>query len=319
MLRIDYTFAQMKKASTKLALARSELEAAEILIKEGHHREAVFHMYSTSFYTSQSFLADKISSNPTHQKVKTVLNKEYGRSKDFPQLYVKLHNFLKDFRNEYSYKTTATPDTKIVEKKLKVLTAFLKFAFKHIPLISILDIIKGIYKEHEGEIKEFSYDVYSPRTYSHHTRITFWHPYFYLNIYNYLKIITYSRELLKKLKVKNPTNYVIGLNSRLNQYKSIHLILLDIDSLDKSVESALKSIGGVLLKTERGFHFIGNKIIVGQEKWEKEMKKLSRKKELKSVLDKDHISISLKRGYATLRISESPVKPRIPIFYKDLR
>ena len=60
---------------------------------------------------------------------------------------------------------------------------------------------------------------------------------------------------------------MVGLNSRLDQYKAVHLIMLDIDTLDTSVEDSLKEIGGILLKTGRGFHFIGNNLIVGQKEW----------------------------------------------------
>ncbi len=39
---------------------------------------------------------------------------------------------------------------------------------------------------------------------------------------------------------------------------------------------------------------------------------------LKKYIDSDHIDISIRRGYSTLRITDSPVKPHIPFFYKEL-
>jgi hypothetical protein len=48
------------------------------------------------------------------------------------------------------------------------------------------------------------------------------------------------------------------------------------------------------------------------------MGKLRRHKDLREHLDKDHIDSPLKRGYSTLRITESPVKPHAPFFYKEL-
>lgn len=96
------------------------------------------------------------------------------------------------------------------------------------------------------------------------------------------------------------------------------MIMLDIDSLDASVESALSKIGGILLKSGRGFHFIGNKVIVGHKKWEMIMRQFKRNKELKNYVDHDHIDISLRRGYATLRVTTSKVKPQAPVFFKEL-
>lgn len=106
--------------------------------------------------------------------------------------------------------------------------------------------------------------------------------------------------------------------SRLDQYKPIHLVMLDIDTLGSSVEAELKAIGGVLLKSGRGFHFIGTKPIQKPGDWEKEMKRNRRHKVLKHFADYDHIDISMRRGYATLRITASNAKPRVQVFYKEL-
>ncbi len=111
---------------------------------------------------------------------------------------------------------------------------------------------------------------------------------------------------------------MVGINSKLNQYKPIHLLLLDMDCLDTAVEDALKAIGGILLKTGRGLHFIGREIIVGQKEWVSLMKKLRRHRDLREHLDMDHIDISLRRGYSTLRVTSSPVKPIVPVFFKEL-
>ena len=113
-------------------------------------------------------------------------------------------------------------------------------------------------------------------------------------------------------------DYVVGLNSRLDQYKPVHLLMLDIDSLDSSVEHELKNIGGVLLKSGRGFHFIGTKVLEGQNVSEREMRRLMQLKSLKEYLDRDHMEISLRRGYSTLRVTANKIKPTTPVFYKEL-
>ena len=111
---------------------------------------------------------------------------------------------------------------------------------------------------------------------------------------------------------------MVGLNSKVNQYSNDHLLMLDIDTLDAGVESILSEIGGVLLKSGRGFHFIGRKVLRGQKAWQQQMRQLNRRSALRAYLDQDHIEISLQRGYSTLRITASPVKPVAPVFYKEL-
>ena len=94
--------------------------------------------------------------------------------------------------------------------------------------------------------------------------------------------------------------------------------MLDIDSVDSAVEHELKAYGGVLLKSGRGFHFIAHRVFQDQKLWEKEMKRFKRSKVLKGHIDEDHIDISIRRGYSTLRITSSAIKPTVPVFYKEL-
>ncbi len=185
------------------------------------------------------------------------------------------------------------------------------------PKVETLEILRGIHEKNGDVIKDFSYDIYCPKTYAHHTRITFWQPPFYLDIFSIEKLAEKSRLMLKILRIRRHEDYVVGLNSRLDQYKSIQLIMLDIDSVDSAVEHELKAYGGVLLKSGRGFHFIAHRIFENQTLWEKEMKRFKRVKALKGHLDEDHIDISLRRGYSTLRITSSSVKPTVPVFYKE--
>ena len=176
----------------------------------------------------------------------------------------------------------------------------------------------GYFQENKNIIKDFSYDIYCPKTYSHHTRITFWQPPFYQDLHKPETLARHAKKMLKGLKVKRVKDYVVGLNSRLDQYSPIHLLMLDIDTLDSSVESELKKVGGILLRSGRGIHFIGNKLLKQQNKWEAELKRIRKNRIFKDYIDKDHIDISLQRGYSTLRITSSPAKPRVPVFYKEL-
>ena len=318
MLKLQYNSSQKKKASTNLSLAKSEFEAAGILIDKKFYREAIVHMYFSCYYTSQALLADRLKSNPSHKNLEIALNKTYGRHQKFPASYVSLHKFLHQTRNKFHYRATYTPSPIMIEKKFTKLFFYLKFAFKSIPKVEILDIINEIYESNRELIKDFSFDIYCPKTYLHHTRLTLWQPPFYRDIFSPEKICKYAKTMFSSLKVKHAEEYVIGLNSRLDQYQPIHLLMLDIDTLDTTIETTLKKIGGTLLKSGRGFHFIGKKLIEGQSMWEKEIKKIRRDKNLKKYIDKKHIDISLQRGYSTLRVTSNSNKPFRPIFYKTL-
>lgn len=318
MKKLAYTPIQKKRASTLMALGLSEFEAASKLIDTGLYREAVVHLYFTCFYTSQAVLCHVLKGRVSHEHLETQLHKTYGRSSSFPRRYVRLHGRLHLQRNQFNYHSTHTPDPDVLKTQIKSLKAYIQFALKVVPRVEVCDFLKSLIAENSGRIKDFSFDVYCPKTYSHHTRLTFWQPPFYLDVFGVKHIAQQASEMLHKLRVKKSKDYVVGLNSRVNQYKDDHLLMVDIDAVNPAVESALKPLGGTLLKSGRGFHFIGRQIILGRKEWHRAMSKLLRLKTLKSHLDRDHVEISLKRGYSTLRITASPVKPQVPYFYKEI-
>ncbi|HMP77564.1 MAG TPA: HEPN domain-containing protein [Kiritimatiellia bacterium] len=318
MKPLKYTPKQKKRASTMMALGTSECEAAEKLVAAGLFREAVVHLYFTCFYISQALLCDKVPTEPSHKSLNSAMHRAYGRRRDFPRRYVELHSQLYTQRTEFDYKTTHTPDPDAIKKQLGILTAYVKYAMRVVPRVEVLDLLRSFFEDSPKQIKDFSFDVYCPKTYSHHTRLTFWQPPFYLDIFGVSNISRYAIGMLARLRVRRHTDYVVGLNSKVNQYKDDHLVMVDIDAVNPALEAALKPIGGILLKSGRGFHFIGKKVLIGVRTWKREMKALLRNPSLKPHVDKNHIEISLRRGYATLRVTSSPVKPTVPYFYKEI-
>jgi uncharacterized protein (UPF0332 family) len=317
--RIIYSnIRQKKKATTKFSIATGELMAAQELITKGLFKESVIHLYFCSFNLAQATLADILKSDK-HSTVEREFNRKYGRGRGIvPQKYVRLHNTLHKERELHSYKATYSPKSADVKKWLRLLTSFHLFINRTLDKVTTIDIIKSMYAENPNSVRDFSYDIYCPKTYSHHNRITYWQPPFYIDIFNHIKIVSVLREALRKLKVRKNENYVLGLNSKVSQYSNDHYLMLDFDSLDTDVESVLKDVGGVILRSGRGYHFIGNKIIKGYKNWIKQLNSLNRKKDLKGKIDKDHIKISVLRGYSTLRITDSPIKPNVPLFYKEV-
>lgn len=318
MKPLNYTPKQKRRASTLMALGTSECQAADKLVEVELFREAVVHLYFTCFYVSQAILCDKSTSEPSHKKLNCEMHRIFGRRKDFPRRYVDLHTELYTQRTEFDYKTTHTPDPEQLKRQLKNLNSYVRYALRVVPRVEALDLLRGLLEGNTDQIKDFSFDVYCPKTYMHHTRLTFWQPPFYLKIFGVNQIARHAIALLGQLRVRKHDDYVVGLNSKVNQYRDDHLIMVDIDTVNPVVESALKPIGGILLKSGRGFHFIGRKVLVGMRSWRREMKSLLRNPVLKPHLDKKHIEISIKRGYATLRVTSSPVKTTTPYFYKEI-
>jgi uncharacterized protein (UPF0332 family) len=315
---LQYTPRQKRRASTLMALGTSELDAAEKLVEAKLFREAVVHLYFTCFYVSQALLCDKVSSGPSHKNLNAQFHRIYGRKKNFPRRYVELHTTLYNQRTEFDYKTTHTPNPEFLRKQFTTLKAYVKLALKTVPRVEVLDLLRSFHEDNPGKIKDFSFDIYCPKTYAHHTRLTFWQPPFYLDVFGVADMARHATALLGKLKVRRYGDYVVGLNSKINQYKDDHLLMLDIDTVNPAVEAALKPIGGIMLKSGRGFHFIGRQAIFGATVWRREMRALLKNPALKPHVDKDHIEISLRRGYATLRVTASPMKPTIPYFYKEI-
>ena len=78
----------------------------------------------------------------------------------------------------------------------------------------------------------------------------------------------------------------------------------------------LAKVGGYLLKSGRGYHFIGHTLLLNRVEWEQTLRELGRIPALKPHIDASHIDMSLKRGYSTLRILESPAKPQRPMMIR---
>lgn len=319
MKKLSYsTIKHKKKASTMFSLATGELLAAEVLVEKEMYREAVIHIYFCAYYLAQSVLMDVLKSN-SHKLVAMEFNKRYGKGQSFiPKTYVEFYNKIHVARNNNNYNDTVVPKKSMVIASLFHLHRLYSVIDKNLEKVTTLDIIKDIYISNPGIVKDFSYDIYCPKTYSHHNRISYWQPPFYIDVFSPEKLCKELKETLRRLRVRNNKEYVLGLNSKVNQYESNHYLMLDFDSMDTDVESELKEYGGVLLKSGRGFHFIGNNIIIGEKEWIKILRHIEKKKELKGKIDRDHIEISIKRGYSTLRITSSKIKPNIPIFYKQI-
>lgn len=318
MKKIKCDIKQRKRASTLIALASTEIEAVQALIEKQLFRESIVHLYFASFYLSHALtLKDLKKNNPTHDAVDSTLHKAYGRNKNFPKRYIAMHSSLHKLRTDVHYRSAHTPEVREIKSYAKLIDLYFRFVSKCIVEIDFQDILNDILHENEDAVKDFSMDIYCPKTYAHHFRLTVWFPPFYLKILKIKNLCLHLKQVLQRNRINNHNNYVAGLNSRLNQYQEMHLLMIDIDSLDVDVEARLKKIGGILLKSGRGYHFIGKTILADKKEWMSALRKIMRDSILKHRIDRKHVKISLQRGYSTLRMTSSPAKPVKPKFFKE--
>ena len=179
--------------------------------------------------------------------------------------------------------------------------------------VESFDLVREIASVYRGRVKDLSFDIYCPKTYTHHARFTLWLPpetvIFDLDPSS---LMEHGRALVGSLGKGRNEEYVIGLNSRVDQYSERHLLMLDLDSVDGAAISLLKEHRGHLLKSGRGFHFIGRALLPTRDEWEAQLRALQASPALAEHIDRRHVEMSLKRGYSTLRILESPAKPERP-------
>lgn len=185
--------------------------------------------------------------------------------------------------------------------------------------VGTFDLVREIASLHRWILKDLSFDVYCPRTYSHHLRLTFWlSPDSVIHDLDERDLVDHSRSLLAGLNSEKAGDYVIGLNSKIDQYSDRHLLMLDLDSLNDDALAQLQEIGGYLLKSGVGYHFIGHDLLMDRETWRERLRTLQETPAFKGCIDDDHVELSLRRGYSTLRLVESSVKPIRPMMIRVL-
>ena len=316
-MKLAYNIKQRKRASTCIALAESEIEASRTLLDEALYREAVVHLFYACFYMTHALLSDRLDQRASHRRVEAKLHEVYGKGTVVPRRYVDLHTRLHKQRTETQYRSSHTPPPSALKRDFRFVQFYYKKAVSLLEPIEYADVMADLVVENQATIRDFSVDVYCPKTYFHHTRFTIWFPPSYAGIFTIPVLTGKVKRLLRSLRVRKSVDYVAGLNSKVDQYKDNHLLMLDIDSFDPEVEASLNDIGGTLFKTGRGYHFVGRHVIEGRKEWEKRMKGFLRHPVLKSRIDRDHVTISLQRGYTTLRVTTSPIKPSAPRFFKE--
>ena len=307
MPKPSYTVKSVEQAHRWITKALDALAEAHALIPSGRTRLGAYNrLYYSAHHTAVALLRLSGNSSKKHAGIISAFGEEWVVRRGFPPLYGKALNTLHDDRRKADYGDYVPTTLKDLDKYNTRVTAFIVRAQKEIPPISI-DNILSVLVEENSSIRDFSFDICCPKSYFHHTRFTAWCPKGRMTDAWLRKLLNSSRRTLQALRVPEAKDYVLGLNSRVNQYASEHLVLLDFDDLSTFPYEKFESEPGFFFRTHSGFHFIGSQLYELKE-WKAKMRGYSK------IASRQDFDLSMKRGYATLRLTSSPRKPVVPAF-----
>jgi uncharacterized protein (UPF0332 family) len=298
---------QIERAHHWIVKSLDALEEARVLIPSGKTRSGAYsRLYYSAHHAAVALLRLIGNKAKTHSSVKAEFGKAWVKRRGFPPTYGKILKSLSIDRTKADYGEFVPSMKRDLDSRYKTVYNFIKRAQKEIPPISTAKILLLLVAENP-EIRDLSFDIYCPKTYYHHTRFTSWCPKGRVTDKWLNTLLSQSIKMLQTLRVKESKEYVIGLNSRINQYEDYHIIMLDFDDVSSIPFDKFKGEPGFFFRTHSGFHFIGSKLYTYND-WAKTMKKHSK------LASTKHYELSIKRGYATLRLTASPRKPVAPAY-----
>jgi uncharacterized protein (UPF0332 family) len=303
----EYLTRNIERSRWWISKAKDTLAEAKLLLPSGQTRlGAVNRLYYSSHHAAKALL-QLIGINPrSHSAIISQFSYEWIKKRGFPASYGKLLKDLEIDRKRSDYGEYVSTYQKEIESIYRRVNIFVEKVGRVIPPITIAKILEIIVNENP-EIRDFSFDIYCPKSYYHHTRLTIWCPKGRCTQKWLNTLLNSSIKTLNNLHVKQSYAYVIGLNSRINQYEPMHLLMLDFDDISTIPRDRFKKEPGFIFRTGSGFHFIGARLYHYRE-WKSHMKSFL------PLASKQHFDLSMKRGYATLRLTASIKKPIAPIY-----
>lgn len=306
-MNTKYKARNVERAHHWMVKAYDTLAEAQTLTSRGQTRLGAYsRLYYATHHICRALLWLIGKSAKSHSAIKTQFSKEWVKQRKFPASYVKLLTDLFRERRLADYGEYVPTLQRDLSLRLRKVEGFRKRAAKEIPPISTSRILEILTTENP-EIRDFSFDVYCPKSYLHHTRITYWSPKGRVTDKSLKTLLNAAIRSLRALRVAEAMEYVLGLNSRVNQYDEKQIVMLDFDNVSTFPAHKLKREPGFLFRTESGYHFLGSRLYDKTE-WRKRMRLYSK------IASRAHYQFSMKRGYATLRLTVSPRKPYLPAY-----
>lgn len=305
-------------AAESLGIAFSHLRTAQLLVKEHDYASAVARMYYAAFFAAKAALGDLGRRSKKHSYWLSQFNKRFGKRKSWvPQTYVRMLNILSKAREEHDYYGSLSHNAREAKSLLRRTTDFLKKVRGNTPLVHYPEFIADFLGTYP-HVLALEFDYYCPKSYLHKERVQVQIQARHYTPTYFRRISKSGREAAKALNFSREEDYVIGWNNRLGQSGDGYLLFLDIDEADEAnVKSALKDRKGWVFKSGNGYHFIGQEILTSEKIWLRRFLQAAKSKKLKQLVDHRHVDFSQRRGYTTLRVSQSDVKEFKPFLCWD--
>lgn len=307
MAKSSYSSKNVERAHWWMAKAVDALAEADALIPSGKTRLGAYNrLYYATHHVAVALLRLVGNKADSHVKIRNQFGHEWVKRRGFPKAYgVLLHSLYTD-RERADYGEYVSTFEEALERRRRSVGAFVQRAKKEIPAASTANMLKILVEENPG-VRDFSFDVYCPKSYYHHTRLSVWVPKGRITDAWLRRLLASAIRTLESVRVKEAKDYVLGLNSRVNQYAEQHLLMLDFDNVSTVPYAKLSGEPGFFFRTESGFHFVGARLYNYRE-WQRRMRAFAR------VASRQHCDLSLKRRYGTLRLTESRRKPFRPVY-----
>lgn len=307
MVRTEYSAKNVERAHWWIAKAVDALEEARVLLPSGQTRAgARSRMYYAAHHAAVAMLRLVGVTASTHQAVKGTFGKEWVKKRKLPKKFGQLLTTLGTERTAADYGEFVATDKRGMDRLFAQVKQFVARAQREIPPVTTARIL-ALLVEKNPAIRDFSFDVYCPKSYFHHTRFTAWTPKGRVSDRWLARLLSETTRTLLTLKVREATDYVLGLNSRVNQYRPLHVLMLDLDDVSSVPTKKFAKEPGFLFRTGSGYHFIGS-TLYSYADWKRRMRSFL------PLASKQHYQLSLARGYATLRLTASPRKPHRPVY-----
>ena len=307
MPKRPYPPKHVEQAHWWLAKAIDTFAEAQALVPSGQTRAGAYNrLYYAAHHIAVALLRLIGNKAKTHGAILNQFGLEWIKQRRFPAKFGALLKELYDDREKADYADYVSTHKRDITKLSNEVDRFLKRAAREIPKVSTAHIL-SILVDENPEIRDFSFDIYCPKSYFHHTRLSAWIPKGRVSDRTLGRLLGASIKALRSMGVSDARDYVLGLNSRVNQYAEQHLLMLDFDDLSTLPYDALKSEKGFYFRTESGFHFIGSRLYSYAD-WLKKMRRYS------NLASRQHCVLSSKRRYGTLRLTASRRKPVKPAY-----
>lgn len=307
MAQIEYPAKNIERAHWWIAKAVDALEEARVLLPSGQTRAgARSRMYYAAHHAAVALLKLVGVSATSHQAVKGTFGREWILKRKLPKKFGQLITTLGSERTDADYGEFVATDRRSMDRTFAEVRRFVLRAQREIPPVTTARIL-ALLVEKNPAIRDFSFDVYCPKSYFHHTRFTAWTPKGRVSDRWLGRLLSETTRTLQGLNVRESSDYVLGLNSRVNQYRPLHVLMLDLDDVSSVSTKKFAKEPGFLFRTGSGYHFIGSTLYSFAE-WKRKMRSFL------PLASKQHYQLSLARGYATLRLTASPRKPRRPVY-----